>query len=71
MKAQLGRPKSAGWHVPRDFKPQVRIRRSLGQRLDRGSQLHAHVGFRLAAFQGVNIDAEDPGKVPPALERFT
>lgn len=30
-----------------------------------------HYSRRIAAFQGVNIDAEDPGKVPPALERFT
>ena len=30
-----------------------------------------HYSRRLAAFQGVNIDAEDPGKVPPAVERFT
>jgi len=29
-----------------------------------------HYSRRLAAFQGVNIDAEDPGKVPPAVERF-
>jgi predicted RNA-binding Zn-ribbon protein involved in translation (DUF1610 family) len=29
-----------------------------------------HYSRRLAAFQGVNIDAEDPGTVPPALERF-
>lgn len=29
-----------------------------------------HYSRRLAAFQGVNIDAEEPGKVPPALERF-
>ncbi|MBI1217997.1 MAG: hypothetical protein GC186_05560 [Rhodobacteraceae bacterium] len=30
-----------------------------------------HYSRRLAAFQGVNIDAEDPGKVPPLVERFT
>lgn len=29
-----------------------------------------HYSRRLAAFQGVNIDAEDPGKVHPAVERF-
>ncbi|GHC10829.1 hypothetical protein GCM10007291_04270 [Gemmobacter nanjingensis] len=29
-----------------------------------------HYSRRLAAFQGVNIDAEDPGEVPPAEERF-
>ncbi len=29
-----------------------------------------HFSRRLAAFQGVNIDAEDPGQVPPAVERF-
>jgi len=29
-----------------------------------------HYSRRLAAFQGVNIDAEDPGLVPPAVERF-
>lgn len=29
-----------------------------------------HYSRRIAAFQGVNIDAEDPGKVPPAVERF-
>jgi predicted RNA-binding Zn-ribbon protein involved in translation (DUF1610 family) len=29
-----------------------------------------HYSRRLAAFQGVNIDAEDPGTVPPAVERF-
>jgi len=29
-----------------------------------------HYSRRLAAFQGVNIDAEDPGEVPPAVERF-
>lgn len=29
-----------------------------------------HYSRRLAAFQGVNIDAEDPGAVPPAQERF-
>jgi dimethylamine monooxygenase subunit C len=29
-----------------------------------------HFSRRLAAFQGVNIDAEDPGKVPAAVERF-
>ena len=29
-----------------------------------------HYSRRMAAFQGVNIDAEDPGKVPPAVERF-
>jgi dimethylamine monooxygenase subunit C len=29
-----------------------------------------HYSRRLAAFQGVNIDAEDPGRVPPAVERF-
>ena len=30
-----------------------------------------HYSRRIAAFQGVNIDAEDPGQVPPAVERFT
>lgn len=30
-----------------------------------------HYSRRLAAFQGVAIDAEDPGRVPPAVERFT
>ena len=30
-----------------------------------------HYSRRIAAFQGVAIDAEDPGKVPPSLERFT
>lgn len=29
-----------------------------------------HYSRRQAAFQGVNIDAEDPGQVPPAVERF-
>lgn len=29
-----------------------------------------HYSRRLAAFQGVNIDAEDPGQVPPSVERF-
>ena len=29
-----------------------------------------HYSRRRAAFQGVNIDAEDPGQVPPAVERF-
>ena len=29
-----------------------------------------HYSRRLAAFQGVNIDAEDPGKVPVSVERF-
>lgn len=29
-----------------------------------------HYSRRHAAFQGVNIDAEDPGQVPPAVERF-
>ncbi len=29
-----------------------------------------HYSRRLAAFQGVNIDAEEPGRVPPAVERF-
>lgn len=29
-----------------------------------------HYSRRLAAFQGVCIDAEDPGDVPPAMERF-
>lgn len=29
-----------------------------------------HYSRRYAAFQGVNIDAEDPGEVPPAVERF-
>mgnify|MGYP006188609919 CR=1 FL=1 len=29
-----------------------------------------HYSRRLAAFQGVCIDAEDPGEVPPAVERF-
>ena len=30
-----------------------------------------HYSRRLAAFQGVNIDAEDPGLVPKAVVRFT
>lgn len=30
-----------------------------------------HYSRRLAAFQGVNIDAEEPGRVPPPVERFT
>ena len=30
-----------------------------------------HYSRRIAAFQGVNIDAETPGAVPPAVERFT
>lgn len=30
-----------------------------------------HYSRRLAAFQGVNIDAEDPGQVPASVERFT
>jgi predicted RNA-binding Zn-ribbon protein involved in translation (DUF1610 family) len=29
-----------------------------------------HYSRRIAAFQGVNIDAEDPGRVPVAVERF-
>ncbi|MFN0113077.1 MAG: dimethylamine monooxygenase subunit DmmA family protein [Paracoccaceae bacterium] len=29
-----------------------------------------HYSRRLAAFQGVNIDAEEPGKVPKPVERF-
>ncbi len=29
-----------------------------------------HYSRRIAAFQGVNIDAEDPGHVPPPVERF-
>lgn len=29
-----------------------------------------HYSRRIAAFQGVNIDAEDKGLVPPAVERF-
>ena len=29
-----------------------------------------HYSRRLAAFQGVNIDADDPGQVPDAVERF-
>jgi hypothetical protein len=29
-----------------------------------------HYSRRIAAFQGVNIDAEDPGRVPPPKERF-
>ena len=29
-----------------------------------------HYSRRLAAFQGVNIDAEDPGSVPQSVERF-
>ncbi len=29
-----------------------------------------HYSRRLAAFQGVNIDAEDRGQIPPAVERF-
>ena len=29
-----------------------------------------HYSRRLAAFQGVNIDAEDPGLVPASVERF-
>ena len=28
------------------------------------------VSYTHLAFQGVNIDAEDPGEVPPAVERF-
>jgi hypothetical protein len=30
-----------------------------------------HYSRRIAAFQGVNIDAEDPGSVPPSTVRFT
>jgi predicted RNA-binding Zn-ribbon protein involved in translation (DUF1610 family) len=30
-----------------------------------------HYSRRMAAFQGVNIDAEDPGQVPPSVVRFT
>ena len=30
-----------------------------------------HYSRRIAAFQGVNIDAEDPGLVPPSVVRFT
>jgi dimethylamine monooxygenase subunit C len=30
-----------------------------------------HYSRRLAAFQGVNIDAEDPGQVPASVVRFT
>jgi dimethylamine monooxygenase subunit C len=30
-----------------------------------------HYSRRLAAFQGVNIDAEEPGQVPEAVTRFT
>lgn len=30
-----------------------------------------HYSRRIAAFQGVNIDAEDPGQVPPMVEKFT
>lgn len=30
-----------------------------------------HYSRRLAAFQGVNIDAEDPGLVPEMVEKFT
>lgn len=30
-----------------------------------------HYSRRLAAFQGVNVDAEDPGRVPAPVERFT
>lgn len=29
-----------------------------------------HYSRRLAAFQGVNIDAEEPGRLPPQVERF-
>lgn len=29
-----------------------------------------HYSRRIAAFQGVNIDAEDPGQVPESVERF-
>jgi hypothetical protein len=29
-----------------------------------------HYSRRIAAFQGVNIDAEDPGSVPPPVEKF-
>ena len=29
-----------------------------------------HYSRRIAAFQGVNIDAEEPGNVPAAVERF-
>ena len=29
-----------------------------------------HYSRRIAAFQGVNIDAEDKGQIPPAVERF-
>ena len=30
-----------------------------------------HYSRRIAAFQGVNIDAEDPGRVPASVVRFT
>ncbi len=30
-----------------------------------------HYSRRIAAFQGVNIDAEEPGNVPPPVTRFT
>ena len=30
-----------------------------------------HYSRRIAAFQGVNIDAEDPGRVPQSVVRFT
>lgn len=30
-----------------------------------------HYSRRIAAFQGVNIDAEDPGQIPAAVVRFT
>jgi dimethylamine monooxygenase subunit C len=30
-----------------------------------------HYSRRIAAFQGVNIDAEDPGQVPASVVRFT
>jgi dimethylamine monooxygenase subunit C len=30
-----------------------------------------HYSRRIAAFQGVRVDAEDPGNVPPPVERFT
>ena len=30
-----------------------------------------HYSRRIAAFQGVNIDAEDPGQVPDMVEKFT
>jgi dimethylamine monooxygenase subunit C len=29
-----------------------------------------HYSRRIAAFQGVNIDAEDPGQIPPSVVRF-